>query len=359
MTKLKKTGIAVGSVLVLGALLLLRMCNGVMDTGPRKTLVTLQKRVQTGVERFRQSGTQAEAKLALDDLKRTLRQMDVADARKWLVAEVRKNEDVPTHLNLTIGPDQNLTSWPSYRVFLLDMIYLVDAKFAAEMARDVLSLPDLTMDEVPVVMRNLARGSTAPEDMRALSQATSDMLQRKDWLKEPSAGFLEGFDLIVHTQNTAVVPTLLQMTDDRSQPKLRQAALLTLDRLVMARPAEVLPELDRYAATHPNSQLVISNMMARADVRDAAQRQAVDAYLIDRSRTPEELRAFAGTFPNASVAVSSNLVTRQKAIPEEDLIKRDRAALEVVAAWLSDPRLERAHPALRETHQRLSRFVRP
>ncbi|MGV3663960.1 MAG: hypothetical protein ACO1TE_27560 [Prosthecobacter sp.] len=357
MTRLKRTGIIIA--IALTALLIWRAWPG--GTSTKKAPAPLAERVRTGVEKFRHSTTQAEAKLALEDLKRSLRQMDATEAGQWIVKEIMKGEDVPTHLNLTIGPDQNLTSWPSYRVFLLDMLFLVDPSGAADMARQVLVLPELTMDEVPVVMRNLARGSTnpTPEDMAALTQATTEMLRREDWLKDPSTGFLEGFDVIVHTQNTAVTPTLLQMSDDRSAPKLRQAAFLTLDRLVTARPAEVLPLLGPYAATHPNSQLMISNMVARADVRDAAQRQAVEDYLLSTSRTPEELRGFASTFPNANMAVGSNLITRQKPIPAEELMKSDRAALDVVAGWLADPRFERARPALRESYKRLSEFVRP
>lgn len=357
MTRQTKTGIVVGLVLALAALLLWRAFPG--TAGPKKALPTPQERVKASAEKFHLGGSQAEAKLALDELKRNLRQMDIKDAREWIVKEIMQGKDVPTHLNLIIGPDQNLTSWPSYRVFLLDMIFLVDPQFATEMARDVLYLPDLTMDEAPVIMRNLARGSTSPEDMKALTQATTEMLQRKDWLKEPSAGFLEGFDLIVHTQNTAVAPMLLQMSDNRDEPKLRQAAFLTLDRLAMTRPADVLPVMDAYATTHPNSQLMISNMVARADVRNPAQRQAVEGYLLNPNRTPEELRGFAGTFPNASMSVSHNLVTKQQPIPGDELIKIDRAALDTVAAWLSDPRFERAHAALTEAYQRLGSFVRP
>lgn len=344
-------------VLVLAVLLVWKPWQGAVDA--KKPPPTPQQRVTSGVERFRQSGSQAESRLALEELKRSLRQMDVDEAGAWIVKEIMKDQDVPTHLNLTIGPDQNLTSWPSYRVFLLDMLFLVDPESAAKMARDVLYLPDLTMDEVPVVMRNLARGSTEAQDMQALTRATTEMLQRKDWLKEPSAGFLEGFDLIVHTQNTSVAPTLLQMSDNRGEPKLRQAAFLTLDRLAMTRPADVLPVMDAYATTHPNSRLMISNMVARADVRDAAQRQAVETYLLNQNRTPEELRGFANTFPNANMAVSDNLVTKQQPIPGDELMKIDRASLDTVAAWLADPRFEHAHPALRESYQRLSSFVRP
>lgn len=357
MTRKKKTGIVVGLVLALAAFLLWRALPG--GASPRKVPATPQERVRASVEKFRLSGSQAEAKLALEELKRYLRQMDVAAAREWIVKEIMEDKDVPTHLSLAVGPDQNLTSWPSYRVFLLDMIFLVDPQFAAEMARDVLYLPDLTMDEAAVIMRNLARAGTAPDDMKALTRATTDMLDIKHWLKEPSTGFLEGFDLIVHTQNTAVVPTLLQMSGNRDEPKLRQAAFLTLDRLATLRLAQVLPVMDSYATTHPNSRLMISNLAARADVRDAAQRQAVEGYLLNPNRTPEELRGFASTFPNASMSVSHNLVTRQSPIPGDELMKIDRAALDTVVLWLSDPRFERAHPALTEAYQRLGSFVRP
>ncbi len=358
MTRLnkKKTGIAAAIALMLALIVWLEWPGG---TEPTKGAAPLVERVEAGVEKFLDSSSQAGAKLALDEVRRNLRQMDVAEAREWLIQEILSGEDLPTHLNLALGTDHNLVGWPSYRVFLLDMLFLVDPQYSADAARTLLSVPERTMDELAVVMRNLARAGGTPEDMKALTQATTEMLQRKDWLKNPSTGFLEGFDLIVHTQNTAVTPELLRMSEDPAVPKLRQAAFLTLDRLVMARPVEVIPQLDKYATTHPNSQLMISNMVARADVRDVEQRQVVEAYLLNPNRTSEELRGFGATFPNASMTVSNNLVTKQKALPVEELMKLDRAALDAVTGWIADARFERAHPALRDAYQRLSSFVKP
>lgn len=52
---------------------------------------------------------------------------------------------------------------------------------------------------------------------------------------------------------------------------------------------------------------MLSNMIARADVRDPVQKQALETYLLDPKRTAEELRGFASVFPNANVAISQNL----------------------------------------------------
>ena len=101
---------------------------------------------------------------------------------------------------------------------------------------------------------------------------------------------------------------------------------------------------------------MISNMIARADVRDAVQRHAVESWLRDERRTAAELEAFAGVFPNANMMVSPNLLTPVATVQAADLAVKDRAALAVVDAWLNDPALGRSHALLRGTRVRLQQF---
>lgn len=130
-----------------------------------------------------------------------------------------------------------------------------------------------------------------------------------------------------------------------------------LDRLVQGSPGEVLPVLAESAGQHPQSGLMLSNMMARADVRDAAQRRALEGYLLDGSRTAEELNGFASVFPNANFHISNNLLTRTPVLNGAELAERDRAALQTVQGWLADPRFAPVHPTLRTVHRRLQGFV--
>lgn len=354
MKKLMIAGLAGGIVLV--AVLAWK---GWMGDARKSPPSSLQSRAEAAEQRLRRHTTQAEAKLALDDLKRVLRQMDKDAARQWIVQQLFKSEDVNTQLNLTIGSDQNLRSWPSYRVFLLDMIFLVDPAAAAKLARDLAGYTEITMDEFAVMLRNLARTGKEPVDGDVLKKGIARMLGDKDWLANPSTAFLEAFDIIVHIQDTTLVPQLLQFTEDAGKPKLKQAAFLTLERLAQARGAEVLPLLDQHAATHPGSRAMVSNIFARADVRDAGQRRAVADYLLNPSRTPEEVQGFASTFPNTTLAVSDNLVTRQKVVSTQEQMEIDRAAFDAVIVWIADRQFARWHPALQEAYQRLASFVKP
>lgn len=310
---------------------------------------TLAERVQRSTEKLREVKIGVEARGSFAELKAALRQMDAKDASEWLLAALASGEDFATDLDLTLDAGQNLAGWPSWRVFLLDLLFLTDPEAASKVSRELLGT-SASPDEWAVCMRNLGRVGKHDELLKTKS---AELLRRKEWQKKPSAGYLEAFDVIVHTRNTALAPELLANCDAREEKAVRHASFLTLDRLIMAEPAKVLPELVRNSSKHPQSGLMLSNMIARADLRDAKQRQAVEVYLIDPKRTAEELRGFASVFPNANVAVSQNLLTNTPTIQGEDLAARDRASLEVVSAWLMDERFKTVQEPLRAIALRL------
>lgn len=281
--------------------------------------------------------------------------MAVKEAREWLLVQWTKGDDFATKLDLSMDAGQNLAAWPSWRVFLLDMLFLTDAEAAADISRELLAVSQ-SPDEWAVAMRNLARVGKHDELLKTKS---AELLRRKDWQQNPSAGYLEAFDVIVHTRNTALASELLANCDVREVKAVRHASFLTLDRLVMAEPDKVLPELAKTASSHPQSGLMLSNMIARADVRDATQRQAVETYLLDPKRTAEELRGFASVFPNANVAISQNLLTPSPTIRGADLAARDLACFKVLAGWLADERFKAVHETLGVAAGRLRRFPVP
>lgn len=313
---------------------------------------TPAERVQKSSQKLREVKTGVEARGSFSDLKAALRQMDAKEAREWLLAALASGEDFATELDLTLDSGQNLAGWPSWRVFLLDLLFLTDPEAAAKVSSELLA-SSASPDEWAICMRNLGRLGKHDELLKAKS---AELLRRKEWQNNPSAGYLEAFDVIVHTRNTALAPELLANCDARDEKAVRHASFLTLDRLIMAEPAKVLPELVRDASKHPQSGLMLSNMIARADLRDAKQREAVEAYLIDPKRTAEELRGFASVFPNANVAVSQNLLTNTPTIQGADLAARDRVSMEVVSAWLMDERFKTVQEPLRTIALRLENW---
>lgn len=298
----------------------------------------------------------AAMKVSLARLKAVLLTMPPSEAVAWVNAYLKEGGDLQTGLGFVLSSDQSLQEWPSLRVFLLDALMAIDPAAAVQAGREVLGSPT-SADEWALALRNVARGSTAAEDTALLKTKCAELLRNAAWRANPSAGYLEAFDVIVHTRHTALAPELLSLTADKDHRAVRHAAFLTLDRLVQTEPATVLAMLLKGDAP-PDTGLMISNMIARADVRDAAQRGQVETWLRDERRTAAELQAFAGVFPNANQMVSPNLVTPVATVQGTDLAAKDRAALEVVNAWIADPALARSHGLLRGTHARLKEFVK-
>lgn len=313
---------------------------------------TLHERLQTGAQKLRAAKTLTDSRLAFVDVRAALRQMDKGEALDWILTQWRGGDDFVTELDLELGTGQNIVGWPSWRTFLLDMLFQIDPAAAGDISTELLGTSE-SPDEWAVAMRNLGRlGGHAD----LLKVKAAELLQRKEWQKNPSAGYLESFDVIVHTRHTALAPALLDHCDSRDEKAVRHASYLTLDRLLLAAPEKVLPELARNASLHPQSGLMLSNMVARADVRDPVQKEAVEVYLLDPKRTAEELRGFASVFPNVNMAVSDNLLTRAATVEGADLADRDRASLAVVAAWLADARFARWREPLQQSYQRLTGF---
>ena len=345
----------IAALIIIGssvATLLLWKREAAEDAG-RSDPPTLSQRVNIGTEKVRAATTPTESKLALSDVRAALRQMDTTEASDWILAQWKTGEDFATELDLTLDSKQNLSGWPSWRAFLLDILFLIDPETAAAISSDLLQTSQ-SPDEWAVAMRNLGRLGRHEE---LLKEKSAELLQRKDWQENPSAGYLEAFDVIVHARQTDLAPVLLDNCDLGDKKAVRHASFLTLDRLLIAAPNEVLPELAKQASQHPQSGLMLSNMIARADVRDEVQRQAVETYLLAPQRTAEELRGFASVFPNANFHISNNLLTHSNTIQGKELRERDIAALEATTQWLADPRFSAVHSILRESQKRLLQFL--
>lgn len=294
---------------------------------------------------------------AFADRKRELLRMDPAEARDWILNELAAGKDYPTGSDLAIGTDQNLTSWPSYRTYLLDLLHLVDPAAAAAKSRELVDAGG-TADEWAVALRNVAKADEAGTSIEWIREKTAELLRNETWRSDPSAGYLNAFDVIVHTENTELAPELLTLCNTPDQRAVRHASFLVVDRLTQRRPEAMLPLLVDSASRLKESGPMLSNLIARGDLRDEKQREAVERYLLDENRSANDLEGFASVFPNANFHVSNNLLTDVDGIDGIELAERDRAALETVRIWLEEPRFERLRPVLEKMRSRLEQFVK-
>jgi hypothetical protein len=178
-----------------------------------------------------------------------------------------------------------------------------------------------------------------------------------EWQADPSIGYLNAFDTLVHTDATESIPLLSGLIQKKDRKDLAHAGFLTLDRLVQRNPVDALQRLTADRTLGASRPEMVAQQFARADLRDTSQREIVRKWLLDPSRTPTELQSFAGVYPNNNQFVSHNLLSTSTQPTGAELAAHDRAALEIVSSWQKDPAFQPVAEQLRTMIARLNNFV--
>lgn len=306
-------------------------------------------------EGVREGTPAADVSRDLDGLRAALLAMPKDEAVRRIADFLESGKDRASGLSFGIAKDGSLSEWPSFRTFLLDVLLAVDPAAAAATGRSILEAPT-TADEWALALRNVARGE-ATADKAFLRAKTEELIANPAWQADPSVGYLNAFDVLVHIGATDSTPLLSGLIQKKDRKDLAHAGFLTLDRLVQGQPVEVLGRLSRDTALQQSRPEMVAQQFARADLRDPAQQALVKSWLLDPARSGAELRSFAGVYPNNNQFVSNNLLTRQSAAPGDDLAAHDREALKVVAGWSADPAFSSVQEHLRTMLSRLEGFV--
>ena len=147
------------------------------------------------------------------------------------------------------------------------------------------------------------------ESAAFLQRKTEELIANPAWQADPSIGYLNAFDVLVHIEATGSAPLLSDLVQRKDRKDLAHAGFLTLDRLVQRQPTDLLGRLAADRALQESRPEMVAQQFARADVRDSEQREILKAWLLDPARTSVELRSFAGVYPNNNRFVSNNLLT--------------------------------------------------
>ena len=292
----------------------------------------------------------------LTELRQFLDSLPAEIASKETQSFLAAQKDAATGLDVTVKEAGHLGDASSLRVFLLDYLGQIDRAAAGRLAAEILS-HYTTADEWAVSLRNYAWANPAPANDEFLQAKSHELLRNPEWIKNPSAGFLEAFDTIVYAHGTTLTPELATLVRDKENRATSHAAYLTLDRLMITEPAAMLKQLVEQPDLMQGREQTGANFLARADVREPEQRALIEQYLMDPARTEQELTTFAGLFPNANYMVSNNLLTPTATPKHEDLVAHDRAALEAVRAWQTDERFTKLKPHVETMRARLETFV--
>ena len=306
--------------------------------------------------RLREKPDRATALQTLKDLQARLKEMPRDEALAWIRSFLASGQDQSTGLAFEIGPGGALTGWPTLRVFLLDALLAIDPAAAATLSRGILQAPT-TADEWALALRNVGKAETTAEANAYLRERTEALIANPSWQANPSVGYLNAFDVLVHTRATASTPLLSGLIQQKDRRDLAHAAFLTLDSLVQADPPAVLSQLAADRALQQSRPEMVAQEFARADLRDPAQRALVQAWLLDPARTAAELDNFAAVYPNNNRFVSNNLLTAGVPLAGADLAQHDREVLEIINSWTKDPAFQPIAAQLGVMSTRLNAFI--
>lgn len=302
--------------------------------------------------------TAEEARALLEELRLYLRALDpeVAAAIITQFMADGRNADLP--LPFAIGEGGFLTTPPTFRVALLDILGWLNPQAALTLGKEILATPTAA-DEWAIALRNVARLDTGDDAQSYLREKTEELINHPDWQAQPSVGYLNAFDVLVHIEAAESTPLLSTLVQRKDRKDLAHAGFLTLDRLTQRAPDQVLARLAADRALHESRPQMVAQQFARADLREPAQREILTTWLLDPIRTPLELETFSGTYPNHNQMISMNLLTSEAHLNGAELRAHDTAALTQINAWLADPAFSPVHPHLTKSAQRLQRFVQP
>lgn len=322
-----------------------------------ESTVPVSPEIQTTIQHIRAASDPAVIHDLLQELRSRLRGLPRSGASGTIQNLLDSKADAVTRAPFKIGSGGFLMESPSLRVFLLDHLAQVDPAAAAIYAEKILAATD-SADEWAVALRNYAKGKQGAEVRSFLEQKLHAMLTHAPWVREPSHGFLESFDVAVHLGGTSLLAPLTELVKRQDNQAVAHAAFLALDRMVIRQPTEALTVLEQQPAMMQGREQTRANYFARADLGDPTQRGIVERYLLSGSRETPELEVFASVFPNANYMISQNLLTSSVTPDGATLLRRDREALRVIGNWLADPRFVPLRPHLARIQARLSDFVR-
>lgn len=305
---------------------------------------------------FEQLATTPDSLRTLSDLQAELSDMEPAEAAKWIRDFLKSGKDKPTGLIFEIGADHSLKQWPTFRTFLLDVLRAIDPAAAAEISQEILSQPS-TADEWALALRNIGLIDDSSDTRAMLARKTEALINNPGWQANPSVGYLNAFDVLVHTKALGSTPTLSALIQRKDRKDLVHASFLTLDRLVQQEPAEMLTRIVADKALQQSRPEMSAQQFARADLRDPEQQAIVKAWMLDPARTGTELNSFAGVYPNNNHFVSNNLLTNEPNQSGADLATHDRQALEILNTWATDPAFAPVKDHLATMITRLNGFV--
>ena len=268
---------------------------------------------------FRENRDPARASILLRELRVAIRQAPEAEAAAAIVAYLKTGEDALTGLPFAVGPEGMMDAVPSFRIALLDLLPSLDPLAALELAREVMDRRT-SADEYALALRNLAWNDLNGDLRDELSSRFMDLL-KLPWLDQPSAGFLEAFDIAVEVGGRPMFDRLVALAGEataKSNPAVSRAAFMSLDRMIVRDPGLLITGFSSDPGWMNFAPQQRASLMSRLDITEPGQRDVFSRYLSSAGHAVGELEYFAKVFPNQNFLYGHRLVTADDATPTID-----------------------------------------
>jgi hypothetical protein len=299
-------------------------------------------------------------------LKRLLLDMPEDEATDGILRYLRTNEDTPTSLPFAVDEGGTLAQAPTLRTLLLDVLGRTGPEESVTFANRIFEQSN-SPDEWALALRNLGWHDLDDENRPLMLTRFQQMLANKDWVQSPTEGFLESLDISVHlgfevTSDWVAALVSPRQIDPGANPTtpppppdpVTHAATLALHRMAINDPAPMMDRLSHDPDYLQQAAGYRASLIARADIRDPVQANALTAYLTSASVSPQEHRAFLAEFPNRNGILTHALVSTLPPHLEFDQnLAIDRAALALVDQWIQNKPNPALDDALQQTRERL------
>lgn len=272
-------------------------------------------------------------------LKQLAKQSDPKVVARFIDEFLASGRNTTFNSRFQIGLDGQLVAPPDARTAALDLLGDTDLDVVEKVSRQVLEAQK-SQDEYALALRNLAWMSDSDDPDADYSDEISSyftkMLDKTDWISNPSRGFYEALDVGVEIGAAKDLESLISIPD--ADPNLTRAAQIALDRIMLQQPDVILSEFQKNPDFLSVEPVMRAQMLARIDVRDAEQATFLEQYFKNPNVSSKEKDEFLAIFPNANFHFGPRMVTENEdAMAMKEVDEKDFATIDYLRGKINNP----------------------
>jgi len=271
----------------------------------------------------------------LAGLRARLRGLPAEEAARGLLEFLESGADFQFGMDFGVGAGGGLSSWPTARVFALDLLGEMDRAEAGRYANEIFETHS-SADEWAVALRDhalagmSAEGGLPPDHRASVEARAQEMFRHAAWRENPTVGYYEAYDVVPFLRSVPLIETVLEGAV--AEGRVEMPAMIALNKTITASPAqiaEVYPVLEAAGVT----PAVRGQAVAMMDPSVPEQRAFMDAWAQEEANT-SEIESFLKLFPTVGRFENHSLFdTRSHAAPAPLSLARLAGAADFLDAF--------------------------